>query len=162
MRHQFPDVRGEHNLHRASFNFIFNTHFDWPHRLLQDIHTMMGEMGKRTSSSHFFSFKTCFFFFSGFSAADPFGCLGFGANIWKAISNFIRLQKDVKLSLSPLQSRSWKGGQVGMLSFHWNEAQGVLFVLSVSSVFICFYQFDLLLSFFISEVLITESYEIIA
>ena len=37
-----------------------------------------------------------------------------------------------------------------------------LFVLSVSSVFICFYQFDLLLSFFISEVLITESYEIIA
>ena len=33
--------------------------------------------------------------------------LAFGTNKWNAISNFICLQKDVKLSLSALKLRSW-------------------------------------------------------
>ena len=62
-----PRCEGEHNLHSACFNFIFNTHFD-----LFNYCRIFTQ----------WDFKTSFFFFSGFSAADPFGGLGFGTNIW--------------------------------------------------------------------------------
>ena len=96
--HQFSDVRGEHNLHfSACLNFI--SILILATTPVSTIHTIMGVQAA------LFATKTCVFFLSNFSAGDPFGGVGFGTNIWKAISNFICLQKDVKLCLSPFELR---------------------------------------------------------